>query len=56
MTVNDIPVSGYFRVYDMTTQRTIFHTFGGDIPPEIAMLEVIRVYAVDSTIYMDVKT
>lgn len=56
MMINDLPLCGYFRVFDKTTGRIIFESAGGDIPPDVAMLEVQTVYCCGNTIYLDVTT
>lgn len=56
MMINDLPLYGQFRVFDRTTGRIIFESAGGDIPPDVAMLEVLTVYCCDDTICLDVVT
>lgn len=60
MTVNDLPVSIPFRIYDTTTGQYIFSILfpedGGDVPPDIAFLPVVGLRAVDNVQYIDVRT
>ena len=56
MMINDLPLVEYYKVFDITTDKVLFESYGGDIPPDIAILEVSRVYAVDDIIYIDVRT
>lgn len=58
MIINQLPIESPFAVFDCTARKTIFRaaTAEGDLPSDIAFLEVIRLYAVDDTIYVDVKT
>ena len=60
MTVNDLPVSIPFRIYDTTTGHYIFSILDpqqdGDVPPEIAFLPVVGLRAVDNVQYIDVRT
>ena len=56
MMINDLPLAGYYKVFDLTTDRIIFESAGGDIPPEIATLDVIQVYCCDSILYLDVMS
>lgn len=56
MMINDVPITGEFRVFDMTTDSIIYTSGGGDIPPDVAMLEVRLVYSCGNTIYLDVET
>lgn len=56
MTVNDLPLVEYYKVFDITTDKVLFESYGGDIPPDIATLEAVQIYAVDDIIYVDVRT
>ena len=60
MTVNDLPVSIPFRIYDTTTGHYIFSILDpqqdGDVPPDIAFLPVVGLRAVDNVQYIDVRT
>ena len=58
--INDLPLTIPFRVYDMTTGHYIFSILspddGGDVPPDIAMLPVMGLRAVDDVTYIDTAT
>lgn len=58
--INDLPLTIPFRVYDMTTGHYIFSILspddGGDLPPDIAMLPVMGLCAVDGVTYIDTTT
>lgn len=58
--INDLPLTIPFRVYDMTTGHYIFSILspddGGDMPPDIAMLPVMGLRAVDGVTYIDTAT
>lgn len=58
--INDLPLTIPFRVYDMTTGHYIFSILspddGGDCPPDIALLPVKGLRAVDGVTYIDTAT
>ena len=58
MIVNDIAyaITTPFTVWDTAKQEKLFSTCCGDIPPDVATLEVTEIYAVDDMIYIDVDT
>ena len=55
VTINDLPVSGLFKVYDIRSRSVIFFSAGGDVPPDVAMLPVIRFHSCNDVIYIDVE-
>ena len=42
--VADIPFECVLRVFDVRSRSVIFSTAGGDIPPDVAVLPVLRLY------------
>ena len=60
ITINDLPLSIPFSVYDITTGHYIFSIMspddGGDCPPDIAMLPVVGLRSVDGVLYIDTCT
>ena len=60
MTVNDIPIASPFRIYDVTTGHYIHSWLGpdqpGDLAPDIAVLPIVGLRAVDGVLYIDVRT
>ena len=55
--VNDVPVWGKFRVLEILTKK-VLHDFDGeghgDLPPDVANMTVIAMYADDDRIIMEV--
>ena len=59
ITINDLPVTVPFRVYDMNKgyiYSMLDRTFSGDIPPDIAILPVVGLRAVGGVLYIDTCT
>lgn len=60
ITINDLPVTVPFRVYDMSKGHYIYsmldRTFYGDVPPDIAILPVVGLRAVGGVLYIDTRT
>jgi len=58
--INDIPITIPFSVYDMRTGHYIFSIMspddGGDVPPDIALLPVKGLRAVNNVLYIDTMT
>ena len=59
MDINDLPILGPFAVFDKNSDHVIFrsacHDEPGDIPPDIAVLPVLGIYAVDDLVYIDTE-
>ena len=59
LTINDLPLSLPFRVYDIEKGQCIFSLLedaeSGDVPPDIAFLPVLGLRAVDNVLYIDVR-
>ena len=55
--INDLPLTIPFSVYDVSKGHYIFSIMtpddGGDIPPDIAILPVVGLRAVDGVLYID---
>ena len=55
--VNDVPIWGKFRVLEILTKK-VLHDFDGeghgDLPPDIAVMQVIAMYASDDVLIMEV--
>ena len=60
LTINDLPLTLPFRVYDTTEGHFIFSLLEdaeyGDVPPDIALLPVVGLRAVNNCLYVDVRT
>ena len=58
MLVNDIAASitTPFTVWNRSSNSKLFSTCCGDVPPDVAALSVIEIYAADDMIYIDVRT
>ena len=58
--INDLPLTIPFSVYDMTTGHYIYSIMstddGGDVPPDVALLPVKGIRAVDGVLYIDTAT
>ena len=58
--LNDLPLTIPFRVFDETTGHYIFSILSanesGDVPPDVALLPVVGLRAVDGVLYVDVRT
>lgn len=58
--LNDLPLTIPFRVFDETTGHHIFSILSandsGDVPPDVALLPVVGLRAVDGVLYVDVRT
>lgn len=58
--VNDLPITGPYRVYDVTTGHFIHSWLDrnapGDIAPDIAILPVVGLRSFDGVLYIDVRT
>ena len=57
MTINDLNIGTFFKVFDTTSKKVIFSApcipnEYGDIPPDVAALPVLQICAVDDTIYI----
>lgn len=55
LTLAMIPIETPYKVFDIRTRSVIFSSAGGDIPPDVALLPVVRVYCCNDTIYIDVE-
>lgn len=59
MTVNDLDIRGPFRVMDASIGHAIFswldRSAPGDIPPDIAVLPVLRSYVVGPVLYIETE-
>ena len=53
--VADIPFECVLRVFDVRSRSVIFSTAGGDIPPDVAVLHVLRLYVAKGCLYVDVE-
>lgn len=57
MTINDLTIPAPLAVFDTRSERVIFRSAGhekpDDIPPDVASLRVLRIYAVDDVVYID---
>ena len=55
--VNDAPILGKFRVIEIVTKK-VLHDFDGeghgDLPPDVAIMPVIAMYAQDDVLVMEV--
>lgn len=60
ITINDLPISSAYCVYDIDTASFIFswldRTAAGDVPPDIAVLPVVGIRSVDGVLYIDTRT
>ncbi len=60
ITVNDLPITTPFRVYDVTTGHYIHSWLDrnepGDIAPDVAILPVVGLRSIDNVLYIDVRT
>lgn len=60
MIINDLTITSSYRVYDINSGRYIFTWDktqpSGDIPPDIAMLPVIKLAFVGNVLYIDTTT
>jgi len=60
MIINDLPITGPYEVYDISTGHCIFSWLDssapGDIPPDVAMLPVIRSRSAGPVLRIDTKT
>ena len=60
ITINDLPIAPPFRVFDTTTGHFIHSMLDpnepGDIAPDIAVLPVTWIHAVNGVLYIDVKS
>ena len=58
--INDLPLTIPFCVYDVGKGQYIFSILrpedGGDVPPDIAMLPVVGIRAVDNVLYIDTRS
>ena len=60
ITINDLPITCPFRVYDIDTGHYI-HSWlnpndAGDIAPDVAILPVVGLRSVDGVLYIDTRT
>lgn len=58
MLVNDIAatITTPFTVWNRSSNSKLFSTCCGDIPPDVALLPVLEIYAANDMIYIDVRT
>ena len=57
ITVGSIPFECVLKVFDLTTHAVVLSTADAEhIHADVASLPVVRVYAVDNTVYVDVRT
>ena len=57
MIVNDIEITGRFRVFDIASGEYIYSNLSrsapGDIPPDVACLPVVGLRMFDDVLYID---
>ena len=60
MTISELPISGPYCVYDVSTGHFIYSMFddtaSGDIAPDIAVLPVVGLHSVGGVLYIDTVT
>ena len=54
--VNDLPVLGEIMVRNAENKQVLYRTYedGPDIPPDVAVLEVVQMYAENDCIIVEV--
>lgn len=53
--VNDLPILGEMLVRNASDKQVLYRTYeDGDIPPDVALLEVVQMYAEDGKIIVEV--
>lgn len=59
-TIADLPIDSRYRVYDIVLGQYIYSYLfpdePGDIPPDVAILPVLGLRAVDNVLYIDTTT
>lgn len=60
ITINDLPITSAYRVFDLDTGHFIFSWLdtkaNGDIPPDIAILPVVGLRSMSGVLFIDTRT